>query len=92
MPIKLLDDNLINKIAAGEVIEKPASVVKELIENAIDAGATRITVNISHGGIDMIEVEDNGCGLSEDEVPLALQRHATSKISSADDLFNICRH
>lgn len=90
MPIKLLDDNLINKIAAGEVIEKPASVVKELVENAIDAGATRIMVNVSQGGIDMIEVEDNGCGLSGDEVSLALQRHATSKISTAEDLFNIC--
>ena len=89
MSIKALDENLINKIAAGEVIERPASVVKELIENSIDAGATAITVKISQGGTDMIEVEDNGQGLDREEIPLAFQRHATSKIECAEDLFNI---
>lgn len=89
MTIKALDDNLINKIAAGEVIERPASVVKELIENSIDAGATTISVNISNGGADKIEVEDNGEGLNGEEIPLAFQRHATSKIDCAEDLFNI---
>ena len=89
MSIKPLDDNLINKIAAGEVIERPASVVKELIENAIDADATIISVNINRGGIDRIEVEDNGQGMETHDIPLAFQRHATSKISSLEDLFNI---
>lgn len=89
MSIKPLDDNLINKIAAGEVIERPASVVKELIENSIDAAATIISVNINRGGIDRIEVEDNGQGMEAHDIPLAFQRHATSKISSLEDLFNI---
>ncbi len=89
MSIKPLDDNLINKIAAGEVIERPASVVKELIENSIDAAATIIAVNINRGGIDKIEVEDNGQGMETHDIPLAFQRHATSKISSLEDLFNI---
>ncbi|MGS0764602.1 DNA mismatch repair endonuclease MutL [Syntrophomonas curvata] len=89
MTIKALDENLINKIAAGEVIERPASVVKELIENSIDAGATAIIVNIGQGGTDKIEVEDNGEGLSREDVPLAFQRHATSKIECDEDLFNI---
>ena len=89
MSIKPLDDNLINKIAAGEVIERPASVVKELIENSIDASATIISVNINRGGIDRIEVEDNGQGMEGEDIPLAFQRHATSKISSLEDLFNI---
>ncbi|MDD4562906.1 MAG: DNA mismatch repair endonuclease MutL [Syntrophomonadaceae bacterium] len=89
MSIKPLDDNLINKIAAGEVIERPASVVKELIENSIDASATIIAVNINRGGIDRIEVEDNGQGMEAEDIPLAFQRHATSKISSLEDLFNI---
>jgi DNA mismatch repair protein MutL len=87
--IKPLDDNLINQIAAGEVIERPASVVKELIENSIDADATIIAVNINRGGIDRIEVEDNGQGMEAEDIPLAFQRHATSKISSQEDLFNI---
>jgi DNA mismatch repair protein MutL len=89
MPIIALDDNLINKIAAGEVVERPASVVKELIENAIDAGASIIKVNIANGGIDRMEVEDNGQGMDKEELPLAFQRHATSKIATAEDLFNI---
>lgn len=89
MSIKPLDDNLINQIAAGEVIERPASVVKELIENSIDADATIIAVNINRGGIDKIEVEDNGQGMEAHDIPLAFQRHATSKISSQEDLFNI---
>ncbi len=89
MSIKPLDDNLINQIAAGEVIERPASVVKELIENSIDAAATIISVNINRGGIDKIEVEDNGKGMEVHDIPLAFQRHATSKISSQEDLFNI---
>jgi DNA mismatch repair protein MutL len=89
MSIKPLDDNLINKIAAGEVIERPASVVKELIENSIDASATIISVNINRGGIDRIEVEDNGQGMEGEDIPLAFQRHATSKISSLEDLSNI---
>ncbi|HWQ75927.1 MAG TPA: DNA mismatch repair endonuclease MutL, partial [Syntrophomonas sp.] len=89
MGIKLLDENLINQIAAGEVIERPASVVKELVENAIDAGSTRIGIKIAGGGLDMIEVEDNGCGIPVDDVELALQRHATSKIELPEDLFSI---
>ncbi|MBP8819763.1 MAG: ATP-binding protein, partial [Syntrophomonadaceae bacterium] len=79
MSIRPLDDNLINKIAAGEVIERPASVVKELIENSIDAAATIIAVNINRGGIDKIEVEDNGQGMEAHDIPLAFQRHATRK-------------
>lgn len=89
MPIRLLDDNLINKIAAGEVIERPASVVKELVENSLDAGSTRINVRIAGGGLELIEVEDNGCGIPAQDVSAALQRHATSKITCAEDLFKI---
>lgn len=89
MSIRLLEDHLINKIAAGEVIERPASVVKELLENAVDAGASRIMVSISGGGLTSIEVEDNGGGISYGEVPMALLRHATSKIKEENDLFAI---
>ncbi len=89
MPIKLLDERLINKIAAGEVVERPASVVKELIENSLDAGSKRIDVRIGGGGIDLIEVSDDGEGISEAELPMAFLRHATSKISGEEDLFNI---
>lgn len=89
MTIKILDELLINKIAAGEVIERPSSVVKELLENAIDAGSSKITVKIAVGGIERIEIEDNGEGMSADEIPVAIQRHATSKIRSEEDLLNI---
>ncbi len=84
--IVLLDDLTINKIAAGEVIERPASVVKEMIENSIDAGAKNITVEIKNGGISLIKITDDGCGISEDDMEIAFERHATSKIRTADDL------
>lgn len=88
--IMLLDQETIDKIAAGEVVERPCSVVKELVENAIDAGATAITVEIKDGGISLIRITDNGCGIKRGEVPLAFLRHSTSKIRSAEDL--MCVH
>lgn len=87
--IRVLDENTINKIAAGEVIENPSSVVKELVENAIDAGSTEITVEIKTGGRQMIRVSDNGCGMNRDDAVLCLERHATSKLRTIDDLFAI---
>ena len=89
MPINVLDSNTINKIAAGEVVERPSSVVKELVENSIDAGATAITVEIKDGGISLIRITDNGCGINADEVKTAFLRHSTSKIKDAADLASI---
>ena len=86
--IVLLDDLTINKIAAGEVIERPANVVKELVENSIDAGATNIIIEIRNGGKSLIKIVDNGKGISADDIPLSLERHATSKIRKVEDLEN----
>lgn len=88
--IKLLSPRLANQIAAGEVVERPASVIKELIENSLDAGASRIDVDIEAGGIKLMRVRDNGNGIAEDDMPLALSRHATSKIVELQDLEQVC--
>ncbi len=87
--IKILPESLINKIAAGEVVERPSSVVKELIENSIDAGATEIHVNVKNGGKDLISIIDNGCGMNKKDAKISFERHATSKINIEDDLFHI---
>jgi DNA mismatch repair protein MutL len=86
MPIRLLPSQLINQISAGEVVERPASIVKELIENCLDAGADNITIDIEQGGVRLISIQDNGCGIEQQDLKLALSRHATSKISSLADL------
>lgn len=87
--INLLDKETINKIAAGEVVERPGAVVKELVENAIDAGASAITVEIKDGGLSLIRITDNGCGMEKEEIPKAFLRHSTSKISSAEDILTV---
>ena len=87
--VRILPESLINKIAAGEVVERPASVVKELLENSIDAGATDIHVTVKNGGKDLISILDNGCGMNETDAQLAVERHATSKIIDENDLFRI---
>src|SRR5262245_50193338 len=87
--IQQLSPSVVNKIAAGEVIERPASVLKELLENSVDAGATRIDVSLEKGGSEVIRVADNGCGIAAEELVLAVASHATSKIRSADDLFSV---
>ena len=84
--ITLLNQETIDKIAAGEVVERPCSVVKELVENAIDAGSSAITVEIKEGGISFIRITDNGCGIEREQVPLAFLRHSTSKIRNVEDL------
>ncbi|MBN2187144.1 MAG: ATP-binding protein, partial [Dehalococcoidia bacterium] len=89
MPIKVLAQELVSKIAAGEVVERPASVVKELIENSLDAGASQINIEVRGGGVELIKVSDNGAGIPAPEAELAFHRYATSKISDVADLENI---
>ena len=84
--INVLDSNTINQIAAGEVVERPSSVVKELVENAVDAKATAVTVEIKDGGISYIRITDNGIGIDKSDIPIAFYRHSTSKIKSVEDL------
>src|ERR1035438_1323638 len=87
--IRILSDQVANQIAAGEVVDRPASVVKELLENALDAGATRIRIEVEGGGRKLIRVSDDGQGMNRDDALLAFERHATSKLRTADDLLSI---
>ena len=87
--IRILPDQVIKQIAAGEVVQRPSSVVKELVENALDAGAQRIEIQVEKAGSDLISVRDDGCGMTADDAILALRRHATSKIATADDLISV---
>ncbi|MEO6334029.1 MAG: DNA mismatch repair endonuclease MutL, partial [Pyrinomonadaceae bacterium] len=89
MKIKVLTDNLANQIAAGEVVERPASVIKELVENSIDAGASRVLVDVELGGRRLMRVSDDGSGMGRDDAILSFERHATSKISTLEDLASI---
>lgn len=89
--IKELSSHLADLIAAGEVVERPASVAKELVENAIDAGSNRITVEIENGGITYLRIADNGCGMAPEDAPVAFRRHATSKLRSEEDLARSAR-
>src|ERR1700736_1984980 len=87
--IHVLSETVANQIAAGEVVERPASVVKEMLENSLDAGATRIKINVEAGGKKLIQIADNGCGMVRDDAMLAFERHATSKIKNTEDLLTI---
>ncbi|MEA3357206.1 MAG: ATP-binding protein, partial [Patescibacteria group bacterium] len=87
--IRKLDPSVIDQIAAGEVVERPASVVKEILDNAIDAGASKIVIKISGGGVNEICVQDDGSGIKKDDLELALESHATSKIQSMHDIINV---
>ena len=87
--IRILPAEVVNQIAAGEVIERPASIVKELVENSLDAGATRVRIDVEEGGRKRVRISDDGSGLAADDLPLAFAPHATSKLSTADDLLRV---
>ena len=87
--IHVLSETVANQIAAGEVVERPASVVKEMLENSLDAGSTRIKISVEAGGKKLIQITDNGCGMVRDDAMLAFERHATSKIKNAEDLLSV---